>query len=388
MLNWTAASDNVGVVRYNVHRGSSPGFAVSAANRIAQPTGTSYTNTTVPPGVYYYRVTAEDAAGNVGPVSNEATATVTNPPPVGLVAAYGFDEGSGTTAADASGGGNTGTLSGGVGWALGKFGTAATFDGVNDLVTVPDANALDLTTAMTLETWVLPSTTTGWRTAIFKDGTGDLVYGLYSNMNTNVPRAEAVIGGTSRNAVGTALLPTNQWSHLATTYDGANLRLYVNGLLVRTTAATGSITTSTGALRIGGNTIFSEWFAGKLDEVRVYNRALTQTELQTDMTRGAANDVTAPTVLSSSPAGGSIDIPIGVQPTARFSEPIDQATLSAFELRDSTNALVPATVSYDEMTRNRDARTFGRADLRWHVHRDDQGRNPGAQGPCGQSACS
>ena len=139
VLNWTAASDNVGVVRYNVHRGSSPGFAVSAANRIAQPTGTSYTNTTVPPGVYYYRVTAEDAAGNVGPVSNEATATVTNPPPVGLVAAYGFDEGSGTTAADASGGGNTGTLSGGVGWALGKFGTAATFDGVNDLVTVPDA---------------------------------------------------------------------------------------------------------------------------------------------------------------------------------------------------------------------------------------------------------
>jgi concanavalin A-like lectin/glucanase superfamily protein/Big-like domain-containing protein len=197
---------------------------------------------------------------------------------------------------------------------------------------------------------VLPSTTTGWRTAIFKDGTGDLVYGLYSNMNTNVPRAEAVIGGTSRNAVGTAVLPTNQWTHLATTYDGANLRLYVNGLLVRTTAATGSITTSTGALRIGGNTIFSEWFAGKLDEVRVYNRALTQTELQTDMTRGAANDVTAPTVISSSPAGGSIDIPIGVQPTARFSEPIDQTTLSAFELRDATNALVPATVSYDELT--------------------------------------
>ena len=75
------------------------GFTPSAANRIAQPTGTSYTDTGLAAGTYYYRVTAEDAAGNVSAPSTQATATVSTAPPVGLVAAYGFDEGTGTTTA-------------------------------------------------------------------------------------------------------------------------------------------------------------------------------------------------------------------------------------------------------------------------------------------------
>ena len=82
-LTWGAATDNTGVVRYNVHRSTTAGFTPSAANRIAQPTGTTYTNTGLAPGVYYYKVTAEDAAGNVGPPSNEANGTAaadTTPP--------------------------------------------------------------------------------------------------------------------------------------------------------------------------------------------------------------------------------------------------------------------------------------------------------------------
>ena len=76
-LSWGAASDNVAVVRYNVHRGTSAGFTPSVANRIAQPSGLSYVDLTSP-GSYFYRVTAEDAAGNIGPVSNEAAATVSS----------------------------------------------------------------------------------------------------------------------------------------------------------------------------------------------------------------------------------------------------------------------------------------------------------------------
>ncbi len=64
-LNWGPATDNVGVVKYNVHRSTTAGFTPSTANRIAQPTGTSYTDT-VTAGTYHYKVTAEDAAGNVG----------------------------------------------------------------------------------------------------------------------------------------------------------------------------------------------------------------------------------------------------------------------------------------------------------------------------------
>ena len=76
-LSWTAATDNTAVARYNVHRGTTAGFTPSVANRIAQPTGTTYTDTGLAAGTYYYRVTAEDAAGNIGPASSEATGTTT-----------------------------------------------------------------------------------------------------------------------------------------------------------------------------------------------------------------------------------------------------------------------------------------------------------------------
>jgi len=58
----------------------------------------------------------------------------------------------------------------------------------------------------------------------------------------------------------------------------------VNGTQVATRSISGQITPTTGALRIGGNSIWSEWFQGAVDEVRIYNRALSQGEIQTDMT--------------------------------------------------------------------------------------------------------
>lgn len=84
-LSWTAATDDIGVVRYNVHRSSTPGFTPTAANRVGQTNSTSFPDNGVAAGTWYYKVTAEDAAGNVGPPSTEATATVsadTTPPSV------------------------------------------------------------------------------------------------------------------------------------------------------------------------------------------------------------------------------------------------------------------------------------------------------------------
>src|SRR5207244_3352856 len=91
----------------------------------------------------------------------------------------------------------------------------------------------------------------------------------------------------------TAALPLNAWTHLATAYDGANLRLYVNGVLRRTVAVTGLITVGDihGALRIGGNNGFpdvagrfgGECLTGLIDEVKVYNRALSAAEINLDM---------------------------------------------------------------------------------------------------------
>jgi hypothetical protein len=229
--------------------------------------------------------TARDAVGNAH-TSDAVGITVNNtatPPPTGLVAAYGFEESTGTTVADRSGTGNTGTLTGPAWTATGRFGSALNFDGVDDRVVIADANSLDLTTGMTLEAWVRPTAAGGvWRSAVAKNGTGTVAYNLYANRNTNRPAVEINNGGL-RIANGTAQLPLNTWSHIAGTYDGTTLRLYVNGTQVGTGTFTGSLLTTTGQLWIGGNAVWSEWFAGTIDEVRVYNRVLTAAQIQSDM---------------------------------------------------------------------------------------------------------
>src|SRR4029453_202978 len=88
-LTWNAATDNVGVALYNVHRGKSSGFTPSLANRVGQSPATSFTDTGFATGTYFWVVTAQDANGNVGPKSNEATTAVTgdaNPPSATLTA--------------------------------------------------------------------------------------------------------------------------------------------------------------------------------------------------------------------------------------------------------------------------------------------------------------
>jgi hypothetical protein len=223
-----------------------------------------------------------------GGVSNALVFTITpsGGTPVGLVAALGFNAGSGTTAADSSGNGNTGTLNATTTWtASGRFGSALVFNGTSSSVTVADTNTLDLTTGMTLEAWVYPTVQpSSWRTIVAKEQTSGLPYFLHAgSSSSNRPATGALIAGTEPQLFGGTRLAANAWVHLAATYDGANQRLFVNGVQVSSRALTGSITVSTGPLRIGGNGVWGEYFQGRIDEVRVYNRALTQAEIQADM---------------------------------------------------------------------------------------------------------
>ena len=104
--------------------------------------------------------------------------------------------------------------------------------------------------------------------------------------------------GGQKDVTGGSVLPANAWSHLAATYDGSTLSLYVNGFLVNTRTLGSLITTSTGVLRIGGNSIYGEFFNGLIDEVRIYSRALNQGEILADMSTpiGGTPETTAPTV--------------------------------------------------------------------------------------------
>jgi hypothetical protein len=258
--------------------------------------------------------------------------------PTGLVAAYGFNETSGTTVTDASGNNNTGTLGNGVTRSTqGKFGSALVFNGAS-FVTIPPAASLNLTTGMTLQAWVYPTATpTNWSTVLLKEQPGALVYGLYAGSPTNRPSIYCNISTSSsgeQGFAGPSALPLNTWSHLAGTYDGATLRLYVNGAVVASQAFTGSIVTSTGAVRIGGNSVWGEYFQGRLDEVRLYNRALSQAELQTDMNTAVGGtppptDTTPPLIaLTSPPAAATVFSLVSV--SARASDNVAVAGVQFF----------------------------------------------------------
>jgi glucose/arabinose dehydrogenase/PKD repeat protein len=205
--------------------------------------------------------------------------------PVGLVAAYGFDEASGSTVADASGTGNAGTISGAT-RTTGMYGGGLSFNGTNAWVTVPDANSLDLT-KLTISAWVKPAVAqSGWRTVVMKEiPFSGLSYALYSNGASPTPPAIYVDNGVEvGTGSGPSQLAAGQWAYLAGTYDGTTLRLYVDGVLMASKASAGVIAPTSGALRIGGNSIWNEWFNGTLDEIRIYDRALSATEITKDRT--------------------------------------------------------------------------------------------------------
>src|SRR5882724_7114332 len=215
-------------------------------------------------------------------ISGTPSVTVAQVPTPGLVAAYSFNEGSGGTALDSSGNSNTGVLSG-ISWTnQGRFGKALSFDGVNDWVAIADAPSLDLTTGMTVEAWVYPTTSSGVRDVLIKEGASVDIYNLYARNGRGRAEINVYIGGSNRTAEG-SVLKANVWTHLAGTYDGSMLRLYINGIEAAHQAQEGLITASSGPLRIGGNSIWGEYFKGRIDEVRIYNRALTQAEIQNDM---------------------------------------------------------------------------------------------------------
>ena len=104
-LSWQAATDDVGVVRYDVHRSTQTGFSPSSSNRVAQVSATSYEDAGLAPGTYFYRVTAADLAGNVGPASEQTSAAASaqqTSPTVALTAPASGQAVSGTVSVQAA----------------------------------------------------------------------------------------------------------------------------------------------------------------------------------------------------------------------------------------------------------------------------------------------
>jgi chitodextrinase len=311
-VSWDAATDNVGVAGYRLER--CQGVGCSAFTKFGFTiTGTSYSDTSLSLDTSYsYIVRAQDAAGNLGPYSNVASArTLTTNP--NLVAAYSFDEGAGITVTDLSGHANTGTIANPAWTTAGKFGKALVFNGSNTMVTIPDAPSLRLTSGMTLEAWVNPSVLNfGWKDIIYK---GNDNYYLEGATPSGAPMVGITVGGSQTEAFGTAQLPANTWAFLAATYDGANLRFFVNGTQISSQPRTGDIITSGNPLQIGGDSIWGQFFQGTIDEVRVYNVALTPGQIQADMATAVGG--ASPALSLSSLTADFGNQPVGTPSTPR-----------------------------------------------------------------------
>jgi hypothetical protein len=282
-----SATDNLGVaiVQFQVD-GEDLGPPLTTA-----PYELSWNSAMEPNGAHVITAVARDLSGNQA-TSPPVTVTSFNasaPTTKGLVASYAFDEGVGVDALDDSAYRHpAGVISGATWAARGQYGAALSFDGDDDVVTIPHAAALDLSGGMTIEAWVNPSRVESiWQTAVMKELATESVpgfaYGLYATTDTLGPSASINVG-TDEHARGADGLPANVWTHLAATYDGLTERLFVNGLEVSSRAVGGVVAASVGPLSIGGNAQWlEENFAGLIDEVRIYNRALSAAEILVDM---------------------------------------------------------------------------------------------------------
>jgi chitodextrinase len=265
----------------------------------------------------------------------------------GLVAAYGFDDASGTVAADASGNGNAGTVLSGT-WTTGKFGGALSFNGTSSRVQIPGSASLNLSSAVTLEAWVFPTSLgTAWQAVAIKQQTKELTYGLYANSNVKHPAGIVYTGSSEKTTYGPSQLPLSTWSHVAMTYDGSVLAVYVNGALVSSQLISGLMATSaTGALSIGGDTIWSEWFSGKIDELRVYNRALNAAAISADMIAPVNGSAPADTTPPSTPTGLAASAATQTSVKLSWTASTDNTAVTGYDVfNGSTNTATTAATS-------------------------------------------
>jgi hypothetical protein len=200
-----------------------------------------------------------------------------------LMGAWSFDESGGSIATDLSGHGNDGEIEDAQRTTVGVYGGAVAFDSARDVVKVSDSASLHLTEAVTIEGWVRPNVLSGpLRPLVVKPRWDTPAWALYAAGPGELPSGH-LLTDDERFARGTAkvaLAPT--WTHLAMTYDGTRIRLYVNARLVATTLQTGPIARSRDPLLIG-NDLCGNWFDGLIDEVRVYDRALSGPEILLDL---------------------------------------------------------------------------------------------------------
>jgi len=297
MLSWDANTEP-DLAGYRVYYGTT---STQYAAFVDVGIQTSYTVRNLAPGTYYLALTARSTNGSESPYSNEVSAVAASSTPpdlvTGLVGAYALNEGSGTTATDGSGTGNGGAISGASWNASGKFGSALTFNGsayvAAGVMSMPAASA--------------PQSFLWWANVASNPTTTQMMIVLSAPSSSS---AVAMGFRGSQIAVwmyGGALLASapppspGAWHHYGYTFDGLTHRLYIDGVQAASSTATPQSAVPTN-LEFGRWLAGTEFFAGSLDEIRIYTRALNAAEVAATMT-APMGDVTAPVISGVTSSG-------------------------------------------------------------------------------------
>ena len=238
--------------------------------------------------------------------SSLSSAIALQPPATGLTAAYSFNAGSGTTAADSSGNGITGTINGATWTTSGKYGSALSFNGTSNYVDLGNPTSLQLTGSMTVGAWVYATSNPSNDAQIVAKSDSNTGWQLKTTPDTGVRTFGFAVSTNSKHIqrYSKTVPALNTWYYVTGVYNATALTLdiYVNGVLDNGTLSgtiPASQTNPSQNVRIGMRS-GGYYFKGTIDEVRIYSTALTQPAIQANMTTPISITAIPPTVSSIS----------------------------------------------------------------------------------------
>ncbi|HEX8919947.1 MAG TPA: LamG-like jellyroll fold domain-containing protein [Pyrinomonadaceae bacterium] len=267
------------------------------------------------PGTYNFQWRmVQDYVAWFGDYTGNQSVVVKAPTPpsaLSMVAQWKFDEGSGTTVADATGNGNTGALVSGPTWSAGKVGSGSlSFDGVDDRVTVAaNSTLLDVGNNFTISFWAYPRSTHQIDAEGYTwGGTSGQRYAFAPRYGPGNDAGAGISVGTngvsvyehSGNYMPASLVyqgTLSGWTHITLVYENKQPRLYINGVLVRTGLTSSRSNIILHPQDMGGMSY--GYYDGLLDDVRVYNQVLSANDIQTLATESAFVSQSIPTSMTA-----------------------------------------------------------------------------------------